>query len=202
MGRSSKKERNVNAKLAIAGGVGIGALLLAGCGSSADSASSSPTASPTASSSGAAGQGECPVSINEAWVKAAESGMTAAFADIDNNGDKPVTITAAATTAAGMTELHQTVDVNGTPTMQQVSSFEVPANGQLTLEPGADHIMLMQLTAPIQAGEDINITLTCKDAGEVTFAAQARTYQGANETYAPSNEVPGMDMGSSPTPGM
>ena len=192
----------MNAKLVIAGGVGIGALLLAGCGSSADSASSSPTASPTASSSGAAGQGVCPVSINEAWVKAAESGMTAAFADIDNNGDKPVTITAAATTAAEMTELHQTVDVNGTPTMQQVSSFEVPANGQLTLEPGADHIMLMQLTAPIQAGEDINITLTCKAAGEVTFAAQARTYQGANETYAPSNEMPGMDMGSSPTPGM
>jgi hypothetical protein len=36
----------------------------------------------------------------------------------------------------------------------------------------------------------------------VTFAAQARTYEGANETYAPSNDMPGMDMDSSATPGM
>lgn len=193
----------MNAKMIIVGGLGVGALLLSGCGGSGDT-SSEATASPSGSPTSAANQGDCPVSINEAWVKAAESGMTAAFADIDNNGDRPVTITAASTPAAAMSELHQTVDVNGTPTMQQVTSLEVPANGQLTLEPGADHIMLMQLTAPIQAGEDVNITLTCKDAGSVTFAAQARTYEGANETYAPEDDTPDMDMDmeSSPTPGM
>lgn len=190
------------ARVVVASGLSAGVLLLTGCGDSSDGSSSVSTASPSASPSAAAEQGDCPLSINEAWVKAAESGMTGAFADIDNDGDKPVTITAASTSAATMTELHQTVDVSGTPTMQEVSSFEVPANGQLTLEPGADHIMLMQLTAPIQAGDDINITLTCQDAGSVTFAAQARTYEGANETYAPSNDMPGMDMGSTATPGM
>lgn len=194
----------MNARIAVAVGLGVGALLLSGCGGSDDTAASEGAASPSGSPTTSANQGDCPVSINEAWVKAAESGMTGAFADIDNNGDKPVTITAASTSAAAMTELHQTVDINGTPTMQQVASFEVPANGQLTLEPGADHIMLMQLTAPIQAGEDVNITLTCKDAGSVTFAAQARTYEGANETYAPSDDMdmPGMDMDSTATPGM
>lgn len=182
-------------KMIIVGGVGVGALLLTGCGgsgeaSSADTAAASPSGSPSA----VANSGECPLAINEAWVKAAESGMTGAFADIDNDGDKPVTITAAVTPAASVTELHQTNDINGTPTMQEVAALEVPANGQLTLEPGGDHIMLMQLTGPIQAGDDVSITLTCKDAGSVTFAAQARTYEGANETYAPepADEMPGM----------
>lgn len=183
----------MNAKLIIAGGVGVGALLLSGCGGSGDSSTADAAASPSGSPSAAASQGECPLNVNEAWVKAAETGMTGAFADVDNNSDRPVTITAASTAAATMTELHQTSDINGTPTMTEVPSFEVPANGQLTLEPGGDHIMLMQLTGPIQAGDDVNITLTCKDAGSVTFAAQARTYEGANETYAPGD---GTDTGS------
>ena len=185
----------MKAKLIIVGGLGVGALLLAGCGSSSSSSADS-VASPSGNPSVSASQGDCPLNVNEAWVKAAEGGMTGAFAAIDNETDRPVTITAAATPAAATSELHQTSDVNGTPTMQQVASFEVPANGQLTLEPGGDHIMLMQLTGPIQAGDDVNITLTCKDAGTVTFAAQARTYEGANETYAPGSgdDDTGMDM--------
>lgn len=194
------------AKLIVAGGIGAGALLLAGCGSSAESTAADATTSPTGSATASAAQSECPLNIDEAWVKAAEAGMTGAFAAIDNNSDRPVTITAAETAAAAMTELHQTVDVNGTPTMQQVSSFDVPADGQLTLEPGADHLMLMQLTGPIKAGDDVSITLTCKDAGTITFDAQARTYEGGNETYSPSGETgtgetgTDMDMGGSENP--
>jgi len=164
-------------------GVVFLATALAGCGGSNDSS--------TADTSNATGG--CPLEITDAWVKAADSGMTAAFGQVANDTETAVLITAAQTTAAGSTELHQTVDQGGTMKMAEVSEFEVPAFGSLVLEPGGDHIMLMALPAPIIAGDDVNITLVCGDDGEVTFEAQARTFGGANEEYDDDMaDMPGM----------
>lgn len=177
----------------VAAGFGAAAMLLTACGSEASDSASSPTAA--AQTTAAATSGECPLSVSDAWVKAADSGMTAAFGAVVNTSDRPVTITGASTPAAGMTELHQTIEENGTAKMQQVSAFNVEADNQLTLMPGGDHLMLMDLTGPIAAGDDVNITLNCKDAGTVSFTAQARTYAGANESYDPNGEMD-MDMDS------
>lgn len=176
--------------------IGAGALLLAGCSSSS---SSSDTEGAAAAVSASAAESSCPLTASDAWVKAADSGMTAAFGQVSNPTDQAVTITAATTPAAATTELHDTVEVDGSPTMQQVESFEVPPQGSLTLQPGGSHLMLMQIPAPIQAGEDVAVTLTCGDAGTMQFVAQARSYAGANESYEPGgqsseSDSSGMDM--------
>lgn len=158
-------------------------IVLSGCGGS------------TSSETESAAANGCPLTVSDSWVKAAESGMTAAFGQVANTSGSPVTITAAQTPAAGMTELHETTMVDGSMKMQQVSGFEVPADGELVLEPGGNHIMLMNIPAPIVAGEDVEITLTCADAGETSFVAQARTFDGANEDYEPGAEEPSMESG-------
>lgn len=175
----------------MAAGFGAAALLLTACGSGGEDSASSSTAA--AETTAAAASGDCPLAVNEAWVKAAESGMTSAFGDVLNTSDKPVTITAVSSPAASDVEMHQTIDENGTSKMQEIASFNVEANNQLTLMPGGDHFMLMGITGPIAAGDDVSFTLTCKDAGTVSFTAQARTYAGANESYDPDGE---MDMDS------
>jgi periplasmic copper chaperone A len=147
----------------------------------------------TTAETDSAASNECPLAISDAWVKAADSGMTSAFGQVQNTSDAQVSITAAQTSAAAMTELHETTMVGGAMKMQEVSAFEVPAEGELMLEPGGDHLMLMNIPAPIAAGDDVAITLTCGDAGEVTFTAQARTFDGANEEYEPDSEM--SDMG-------
>ena len=38
----------------------------------------------------------------------------------------------------------------------------MPANGSFTLAPGGNHIMLMNIPAPIKPGQDVTITLTCE----------------------------------------
>ena len=151
---------------------------LAGC-----SSDTTTTATTDSSPSGSASAG-CPITVADAWVKAADTGMTAAFGELDNTTAADVTITGASSPAATSMELHEVVEDNGSMVMQPVKGgFTVPANDHLHLEPGGYHLMLMDVTAPIKAGDDVTFTLTCSDGATTEFTAQAKTYTGAEEQY-------------------
>lgn len=124
------------------------------------------------------------LTVVDAWVKAEESGMTAAFGTLENPTDADVEVVAVTSAAATAMELHETVmNDDGQMVMQEVEAFTVPAGGSTELEPGGDHLMFMGLTGPIAAGDDVEITLTLADGSEVSFVAVAKDYEGANETY-------------------
>lgn len=57
----------------------------------------------------------------------------------------------------------------GQMTMQPVDSIELPAGETVTLEPGGYHIMLIDLVAPLESGQEIEVTLTFESAGERTI---------------------------------
>ncbi len=124
------------------------------------------------------------LTISEQWVKAAPTGMTAAFGVLTNKGSKPIHIVAASSPAAGRTEIHEVVPVNGAMKMQQKpGGLVVPAGRSITLKPGGDHIMLFDLPKPITAGQDVTVTLKLEDGSTIDFTAQARDFPGANEKY-------------------
>ncbi|MCK6418774.1 MAG: copper chaperone PCu(A)C [Alphaproteobacteria bacterium] len=95
----------------------------------------------------------------------------AIFLHIENaaqHADRLISVTAAET--AQKVELHtQTIDASGIMRMRLVSSFEVPPNGALTLEPAGDHIMLIGLKHPLEAGKTLPVTMKFETAGERTF---------------------------------
>lgn len=73
----------------------------------------------------------------------------------------------------------------------------IPAGGSLTLEPGSFHIMLMGVTAPIAAGDGVDITLTFSDNSTIGFQATAKEFTGADEDYSGGEDaMEGMDMES------
>lgn len=161
------------------------ALLLTGCASvPASSTSSSPTAT--------AGAADV-VHMSDAWVKAAASGMTGAFGTLTNDGDAPVTIVSATSSASASVELHETADDgSGDMRMREVEGgFVIPAGGTLALEPGGNHLMLMGLDAALSAGDEVTFTLEFADATTSSFTAPVKDYAGANEEYAPGDS--GMD---------
>lgn len=125
------------------------------------------------------------VTITDPWVKSAEEGMSAAFGILVNNGPDDVTIVSATSDASPTIELHETVENdNGEMVMQEKEGgFVIPAGGSYALEPGANHIMLMGLTAPLAAGDEATFTLTFSDGSTFTFTAPAKDYSGANENY-------------------
>lgn len=178
--------------------LGIGLATLTGCSASGGGAESPPSASQSAS--------DAPLTLDNGWAKAADSGMTAAFGTLTNTSDKDVTVTgASADGTAGSVQLHETVtdSTSGSTTMRQKDGgFTIPAGKSTALEPGGNHIMLMDLTCSLKAGADLTLQLH-SDAGTKTVTVPVRDYSGAKEEYAPgedasgsSNSHEGMDMSS------
>ncbi|PPG30353.1 copper chaperone PCu(A)C [Rathayibacter sp. AY2B9] len=135
------------------------------------------------------------VSITDGWVKAADSGMSAAFGELENSGTQDVTVVSATSAASSELELHETVaNESGEMVMRaKESGFTIPAGGSLELAPGGNHIMLMDLAAPIVAGDEVTVTLTFSDDSTTEFTVPARDYAGANEDYEGGDMD--MDMG-------
>ncbi|WP_328382201.1 copper chaperone PCu(A)C [Micromonospora zamorensis] len=168
----------------------------AGCGSSDSPSAAQPSPSVSASANPDAGV----IGIRDPWVKAADKGMTAAFGTLVNDGDSDVTLTSATTSVSSM-ELHEMAMKDGRMVMRQKQGgIVIKAKGTHALEPGGDHLMLMSLTKPVQAGDELTFTLTFADGRTQQFRAVAKPFTGAQESYAPGHgePMPGM----SATPGM
>jgi periplasmic copper chaperone A len=153
----------------------VAALSLAACGSAEDTAAVPPVRKEPAAA----------LTVKDPWVKAADSGMTAAFAVLANDSDADVTVTAVSSPASPM-ELHEMAMQEGKMVMRPKSGgFVVKAHGTHELSPGGDHLMLMQPSAPIKPGDRVSFTLTLADGRSVAFTAVAKPFAGAGESYAP-----------------
>lgn len=170
-------------------GLATVAALLAGCGEVVDTSS---TPSTTTAKGGetvttapkTAGE-SASLTIRDAWVKAADTGMSAAFGVLVNSSDDDITVTAATCDASPTMELHETVeDVTGEMIMREKEGgFRIPAGGEYILQPGANHLMLMNMERAVKAGESVKFALVLDDGSTFDFTAPAKDYSGANERY-------------------
>lgn len=158
-------------------------LALTGCGSNTD-AGSEQTSAPSSQ------QAET-VTVEDPWIKATDSDMTAMFGTVTNPTAKDRTIVKADADGAGMVQLHETVPTSGgsTEMREKKDGFPLPASGSTTLEPGADHVMLMGLKKELAAGDTLKVTLTLDDDSTVEVEAPVKPFSGAKESYAPSEEA-------------
>ncbi|WP_448006406.1 copper chaperone PCu(A)C [Agromyces bauzanensis] len=157
------------------------ALALAGC------ASAGATSATTAADAGAGSVAEttASVTLTDGWAKAAETGMTAVFGSLENAGSEDLVVIAVETDAAESAELHEMVgDGSGTMSMREKDGgFPIAAGDQLQLEPGGNHIMLLGLTAPLLAGDEVALTLAFDDGSTLEVTVPVKDYEGANESY-------------------
>ena len=125
------------------------------------------------------------VTVTDPWAKAAGSGMSAVFGTLVNHSTKELTVVSA-TTPVSTVELHEVVSRDGEMVMQpKQGGFAVPAGGTHALAPGGDHLMLMELKAPLKPGDRVEMTLALSDGSTVVFAAIAKDFTGGGESYDP-----------------
>ncbi|MDZ7729710.1 MAG: copper chaperone PCu(A)C [Dehalococcoidia bacterium] len=75
--------------------------------------------------------------------------------------------------------------------MQELADgIEVPAGGEVTLVPGDLHVMLMNIEEPLEDGDEVTLTLTFENAGEVSFTVPA-AQMGSNGDG--EDDMDGMD---------
>ena len=121
--------------------------------------------------------------------------MTAVFGTFTVAGPAPVTIMSATTSASPRTELHEVVMSGGAMAMRpKEGGFVVEPGTPHTLAPGGDHIMIMDLTSPIRAGDQVDVTLTLSDGSTTSFSALAKDTTGGEENYEGSDAAGPMDM--------
>lgn len=113
------------------------------------------------------------IGIGQPWSRAlpptAHTG--ALFVSIHNQGPAD-RLLSASVDIAETTELHAHIHQDGLMKMVQVDDIEVPANGNLELEPGGYHIMLIGLKQPLREGEHFPVRLEFAQAGTVELTAQ------------------------------
>lgn len=196
--RSTRPTRStLGSRRALAAGAALSlALTLAACGS--DTTSTTDTTAAASSSTAATN-----LVLEDGWVKAVEQSemggmegmdgmegmgaMTAMFGMLTNPTDREITITGGSSPAAGLVEIHEVVPTaSGEMQMQpKAGGVVVPAGGTHELKPGADHVMLMKLTGPLEAGSTTTVTLTTSE-GDLALTVPVRTFTGGEESYEPS----------------
>ena len=96
---------------------------------------------------------------------------SAAFLTLHNSGERAAQLTGAASPAARTVELHDHIRDGDIMRMRRIDGgIAIPAGRNATLAPGGKHIMLIGLTAPLQAETVVEITLSFADGSARTVA--------------------------------
>ncbi|MBX3064559.1 MAG: copper chaperone PCu(A)C [Anaerolineae bacterium] len=97
-------------------------------------------------------------------------GVSAAYLTIENTGDSADTLLSAATDAAGMVEIHETIVKDDVAQMQPLpNGVEIAAHGKVELKPGGMHIMMMNLKHDLAPGTTIKLTLKFASGAEIAL---------------------------------
>jgi len=125
------------------------------------------------------------VVIEDAWVRSSEysdheGGMTGIFGKFTNNTDKTVTIAGGITNLSTMVQTHEVV--NGMM-QEKKGGIQIKPGETVVLEPGGLHIMIMDITKPIVAGDKFDFTFLFTGADLQTLTLTAKDSAGGDEEY-------------------
>ncbi len=121
--------------------------------------------------------GDSEVAVSAAVVAEPVLGERAAlYFVVSNRGAQDDELTEISTPAAEGTEIHRTMDHAGMMTMEPLGSLLIPAGATVRLAPGGHHVMLLNLTRNLAAGDNVRATLRFRRAGKVSIEARVVAY--------------------------
>ncbi|MGW7341716.1 copper chaperone PCu(A)C [Streptomyces sp. NPDC054854] len=142
------------------------ALAISGCSSDSSESSGADGAKPKLTVSGAF----MPEPVN--------AEMAGAFMVIKNGSKTADKLTGVTSPLSDDVQIHETKDQK----MRQVQSMDVPANGELKLTRGGNHVMFMGLKSKPAVGDKITVELRFEKADpvKVEVDVKERTYNAQN----------------------
>jgi len=106
--------------------------------------------------------------IHGAYARATVPGQEvgAVYLTVMNHGSSADRLVSASTSVAHAVQFHTMSQENNVSRMRQESGFDIPAQGELNLKSGAQHLMLVGLKGPLKAGDQFTLKLTFAKGGE------------------------------------
>jgi copper(I)-binding protein len=117
------------------------------------------------------------ITVEQPWSRATPGGaqVGSGYLTIKNSGDSPDRLVSASTEVAARTEIHEMSMAGGIMKMRELTEgVPVPGQGSVTLEPGAIHLMLLDLKRPLKEGESLAGTLNFERAGTVNVTFEVK----------------------------
>ena len=111
------------------------------------------------------------IEIDHPWSRATPEGarVAAGYMVLKNNGAEADRLVSITSEISGRAEIHEmSVNEQGVMTMRPLADgVEIPAGGEVALEPGSYHIMFMDIQNGLKEGDRFSGTLTFETAGEI-----------------------------------
>ena len=113
------------------------------------------------------------VTVAHPWVRATPGGSTVGVAFLEIKTADGVTdrLVSASSPAAGRAEIHTHIMDGDIMKMRRVDKLELKPGASVVLGPRGDHVMLMDLKAPLKEGGLVKLTLTFEKAGPIEVEA-------------------------------
>ena len=127
------------------------------------------------------------VMVHDAWARASAgaASMAAVYLAL-TGGAQPDRLTGVSTPVAAMAGVHESTANGGVMRMRAVNALPIFPNKTVTLAPGGYHIMLMELSHPLVAGQTFPMTVTFEHAAPVTVEVRVLAI-GAGATAGPDH---------------
>lgn len=110
------------------------------------------------------------IKIVHPWIMSIAPSLThdtsgAGYLVLRNTGDKPDKLLSASTAIASKVELRFSDKTSHPPIARQTNAIEIPAGGEVRLQPGGSHLMLMGLKQPLKEGRHFPVVLHFEHSG-------------------------------------
>jgi copper(I)-binding protein len=113
---------------------------------------------------GLAWQVSAQTQVQDAWVRATVAGQPSTGAFMTLQVDSDSKLLSVQSPAAKTVEIHQSTMKDDVMSMRQVESVALPAGKPVSFDPHGYHIMLIDLTAQVQEGSKVPLTLIVENA--------------------------------------
>lgn len=129
----------------------------------------------TATAVGAAPLASKGVSVEGAWSRATPPGTPVGVVYLVlKGGPRAAVLVGGSTPVAARVEAHESVLDGAMMSMQPRAQVPVPARGRVAFAPNGLHLMLLELKAPLAAGQRFPLTLRFADGGTRTVTVEVR----------------------------
>lgn len=116
------------------------------------------------------------VEVADAWINEPPpgAGVAAAYMEIGNTTQTPVSLTGATASGFDRVEMHETSLRDGMASMRRLEQVEIPAGETVPFAPGGKHFMLFGKPPLPRAGENVSLNLEFADGSVLELKVPVR----------------------------
>lgn len=120
---------------------------------------------------GEAGLEEDTIHIANARARSPMRDVAAVYFTAHNGQEVADRLLGVSSPAAGRAEIHETVEEDGVMRMRPVEAVPIGPGEEVRFEPGGYHVMLFDLTEPLEVDSTVTVVLEFERAGQIPIEA-------------------------------